>query len=119
MSLVIVGDNDIVGVLAVPQEADPILVVHADAVPPGQPAFEGFKAVARGNAQFVERRCGFKLGEFAKGDFQDGGRQLGGTLSEPEGFGGLVGKGLDHGAAPRYACQACILSSRIIHAGRA
>jgi hypothetical protein len=47
MALVIVGDFYIVGILAIPSEANPILVVDADAILPGPIAFQGFEPVTR------------------------------------------------------------------------
>jgi hypothetical protein len=64
MALVIIGDFYFVGILAVPPEADPVLVVDTDAMLTGPATFEGFEPVTWWDAQLIERRGGFKLGEF-------------------------------------------------------
>jgi hypothetical protein len=60
--LVKIGDFGIVGVLAVPAEADARLVIDSDAVLARPVAFEGFQVISRRKAQFTERGGGFELG---------------------------------------------------------
>ena len=54
IGLVIIGDFDVVGILAVPTEADAILVVCPDTVPAGPVAFDRFEPIARRKARFVQ-----------------------------------------------------------------
>ena len=90
--LVIVGDFHLAGVLAIPPETHPILVVDADAMPPGPVALERFEPVARRKAQFVETGGGFELRELAESDFMDGGWKFGWPVAEPKGFGWFIGE---------------------------
>lgn len=81
--LVVSGNFDFVRVLAFPAKTYAVLIVDADAVLARPVAFEGFEAVAWWNAQMVERSGGFELGEFAKGGFMNGGRQLARAKATP------------------------------------
>ena len=69
--LVIIGDFDFVGVLAVPAEADAILVIDSDAVLAPPVAFERLQVISRRKAQFAERGRGFELRELSQCDFVD------------------------------------------------
>ncbi len=69
--LVIIGDFDVAGILAVPAEADTILVIDSEAVLARPVAFERFQVISGRKAQFTKRRRGFELGEFSKCDFVD------------------------------------------------
>ena len=90
--LVIVGDFHLAGVLAIPPETYPILVIDADAVLSGPVAFERFEPVARGKAQFLEPGRGFELGELAESDFMDAGWKFRWPVAEPKGFGWFIGE---------------------------
>jgi hypothetical protein len=94
--LVIIGNFDLVGVLAVPAEADAILVIDSDAVPARPAAFERFQVISWRDTQFAERGRGFELSELSKCDFVEGGRELRRAVAEPKRFGRLVGERLDH-----------------------
>jgi hypothetical protein len=60
--LVIIGDFDLVGGLAVPAEADTILVIDADARLARPVALKRFEMISWRKAQFSERGRGFELG---------------------------------------------------------
>jgi hypothetical protein len=70
-SLVIIRDFHIVGVLAIPAEADSILVIDSDAVLTRPVAFERFQVISRWKTEFMKGGRGFELSEFSQSDFVD------------------------------------------------
>ncbi len=110
MGLVVVGDFRIVGILTIPAEAEPELVVDTDAMLAFSVSLECLEVVARWEAEFVQLRSGFQLSEFPEGDLEGRGREFRGRMPEPELFSRLVGEGLNHAgsgkpAGGRYSCQ--------------
>jgi hypothetical protein len=63
--LVVVHDLDLARARRRPAEADPELVVDADAVLAGSSPFQGFEPVARRDTQIVEPRRDLELAELA------------------------------------------------------
>ena len=61
----IIRQFDFMGRIFMPAEDNPPLVVHADAVPTRQPAFERLKSVRRGDAQVIDVRRVVQLVQLA------------------------------------------------------
>jgi len=72
----VVGDYDIVNVFVVPAEAEPPLLIDADAELAGAAAFEGFETVAGWVAQVGEGAGLVEHVELAPGGGLDVGREL-------------------------------------------
>jgi hypothetical protein len=65
---VVVDHFDLLCVTALPDEADPILIVDPDAVLPTPISAEGLEVIARERAQVVESLCRMQLHELALSD---------------------------------------------------
>ncbi len=94
--LVIVNDFNLVGVSVLPDEAQPIAVVDADAVLSFTVAAQFLQAVARRDAQIFQAGCGVQDEQFAQGRALQLGGQVRMTLPLEQVFRVAVVKGLDH-----------------------
>ena len=72
----VVGDFDTVGVVVLPAEAEPPLLIDADAELAGAAAFEGFESVAGRVAEIGEEAGLVEHVELAPGGGLDVGRKL-------------------------------------------
>ena len=93
----VVHNLDFVRVFALPAEAEPPLVIEADAVLALPSAFQSFQPVARRHAQIGQKPGDVQLRELPQGDPFDGGRQPVGAGAVPQSLGFLAGKADDHG----------------------
>jgi hypothetical protein len=107
-SLVIVFDADFVGIAVLPPERDPILIVHADPVPPSLIAFQEFEPVAGRYQQIVEgvrpRQAASVCAAHRATARAGFGEQAGVPLTKDV-SGGRVCEGLDHSAYYDYAVK--------------
>ena len=67
----VVGDFDFVGIPVLPQEADSILLVHADAVLAVPIAGQAFEAIAGWYGELAEITNAVQLGQLASHDWPD------------------------------------------------
>ena len=95
----IVHDLDVVGVAAPPDEADPPLLVDADAVLAAASTLQRLEAVAGRNAQLLERGGSVKHGELRLSALRDRWRKAFRDVSLEYRGRAPVGEALDHGAA--------------------
>ena len=96
MLLVIVNDLDIVRIGTCPSEADPPLVVDADAVLPGTRSLELLKPVRRRHSEVVQVSRPVDHVQFPQRDSLNVPRQLARDSALPDQLGLAVAKGLDH-----------------------
>jgi hypothetical protein len=71
---VVINDLDLVRIAILPAEADPPLVIHADAVLPCSIAFELLEAIAWRDAKVIEGFGGIDGDEFTEHDATEIGR---------------------------------------------
>jgi hypothetical protein len=64
----VIHNFNVVGAAFMPSEANPPLVIDADAVLPGAPTFESFQAVSGREPQVAQLARAVQLGELPQGD---------------------------------------------------
>ena len=92
----VVDDLDVESMAGTPDEADPPLLVHADAELPRTITFELLKAIRRRHTQILQDRGRVEHPELPKGDSLDIGAKSLDGLSPEEALGVAVLEGLDH-----------------------
>ena len=96
MVLMIVRYFYFVGMGLLPSEANPPLVIDADAMLPRTIALEGFEAISRGSTQIAQIVGFVQVYQLAPGRPLDFRRELLGKRSLEDFFGLLVRETLDH-----------------------
>lgn len=94
--LVVVGDFNFKGVPTVPTEAEPPLIVDADAVVTGAASLEDLQSVAGWDAQGVELGGGVEKVELGNGAMEKIRGEMG-PLALPELFRFFIAEAFDHG----------------------
>lgn len=93
---VVIDDTDLAAIAVFPDEAEPPLVVDADAVLSFPVSLQGFQPIGRRDAQIFEMLRVVQHTKFAPCDFLNVRRQSPGTLAQPDRFGFLVGEIENH-----------------------
>jgi len=99
-SSVVMDDLDLEGMAILESEAQPPLIVYANAPLPDTITGQGFEPVRWRLAQLVDRRCCFQLIQPHHRATLDSGRQSPRGTGREQPFGILVGKAPDHPVTP-------------------
>ena len=91
----VIGDFDAVGAAIPPDEADPPLIVDADAVLAGTIAFQGFQPIAGRGLQVQEVRRRVNHVQFTQGNLGDSGKPPGSAIPI-KAFGVFILEASDH-----------------------
>jgi len=94
---VIVHNLHLVRIAGMPPEADPPLVVHADAVPPASVAAQLLEAITRGNPQVPDLLGRIEYQQLPQRHPTNGRSELPDTLTLEQAFRIAVAEALDHG----------------------